>query len=111
MDIGGKSDTLGGEDQMDTDDGPDVVNHGHRMDISCTTDVLGHSSHTDTDGSSDVLGAAPTALFYQAVLTSLLPDPPTEYTEHLHADSSRFSQMQFFILNFQNRKLLKEFVH
>ena len=78
---------------MDTCDRPDIVGHGHRMDISCTTDVLGNSSHTDIDGTSDVLGAAPTALFYQAVLTSLLPDPPTEYMKPLHADTSHFPQM------------------
>ena len=90
MDIGGTSDNPGGEDQMDTGDRPDIVGHGHRMDKSCTTDVL---SHTDTDGTSDVLGAAPTALFYQAVLTSLLPDPPTEYMKPLHADTSHLPQM------------------
>ena len=60
--------------------------------IQLTPEILGHGDQMDTDGKSDVLGAVPNMPFYQAVLTSLLPDPPKELAELL-ADSNQPSEM------------------
>ena len=50
-------------------------------------EVLGHEGRMTVDEDPDILGADPSAPFYPAVLTSLLPEHPKELDELL-ADRS-----------------------
>ena len=66
---------------------PEILARADQME-----DCISDDSHTETYNRVISLGADPSAPFYQAVLTSLLPAPTTDFTELPLADSSHFLQ-------------------